>query len=95
MSLRHTPSGRLRKALPTHKRQPYRPSFQANEDSPATFRRATQEYPSAIDWKTETLELSSDTSYRQEVSSQYTIAPAYNKGAYQVISRTNVEDIGR
>ena len=25
----------------------------------------------------------------------FTIAPAYNKGAYQVISRKNVKDIGR
>lgn len=25
----------------------------------------------------------------------YTIAPAYNKGAYQVISEDNVKDIGR
>ena len=26
---------------------------------------------------------------------KYTIAPAYNKGAYQVISRKDVKDIGR
>ena len=32
---------------------------------------------------------------RRRISSQYTIAPAYNKGAYQVISRQNVKDIGR
>ncbi len=25
----------------------------------------------------------------------FTVAPAYNKGAYQVISRQNVKDIGR
>ena len=30
-----------------------------------------------------------------EVSKQYTIAPAYNKGAYQVITKSNVKDIGR
>ena len=28
-------------------------------------------------------------------SSNHTIAPAYNKGAYQVISETNIKDIGR
>jgi len=25
----------------------------------------------------------------------FTIAPAYNKGAYQVISKDNIKDIGR
>ena len=32
---------------------------------------------------------------RVEESSKYTIAPAYNKGAYQVIPRECVKDIGR
>lgn len=36
-----------------------------------------------------------DTSYRKEVSAKYTVAIAYNKGAYQVISRENIQDIGR
>ncbi len=29
------------------------------------------------------------------VSTEHTIAPAYNKGAYQVISKQNIKDIGR
>jgi len=28
-------------------------------------------------------------------STAHTIAPAYNKGAYQVISKENIKDIGR
>jgi len=32
---------------------------------------------------------------RQQESAKYTIAPAYNKGAYQVIPRKEVKDIGR
>jgi len=28
-------------------------------------------------------------------STRHTIAPAYNKGAYQVISKQNIKDIGR
>lgn len=36
-----------------------------------------------------------DTSYQKEVSAKYTVAIAYNKGAYQVISRENIKDIGR
>ena len=30
-----------------------------------------------------------------EVSKQYTVAPAYNKGAYQVIPRTDIQHIGK
>jgi hypothetical protein len=36
-----------------------------------------------------------DQSYKKEISSQYTLAPAYNKGAYMVIPRSEVKDIGR
>ena len=32
---------------------------------------------------------------RRAISSKHTIAPAYNKGAYQVIGKDNLEDIGR
>lgn len=32
---------------------------------------------------------------KQEISKQYTIAPAYNKGAYQVIPKDDIKDIGR
>ena len=33
--------------------------------------------------------------YKQEVSSQYTIAPAYNKGAYQVVPKSDLKHIGK
>ena len=33
--------------------------------------------------------------WRLEESKKFTIAPAYNKGAYQVISKSNVKDIGK
>lgn len=36
-----------------------------------------------------------DNSYKREISKQYTIAPAYNKGAYQVIPRQDVKHIGK
>ena len=38
---------------------------------------------------------SEDTSYRQEVSKQYTVAIGYNKGAYQVIPKGEIKDIGK
>ena len=36
-----------------------------------------------------------DNSWKVEISKQYTVAPAYNKGAYQVIPREDVEHIGK
>ena len=36
-----------------------------------------------------------DNSWKLEVSKKYTVAPAYNKGAYQVIPREDVEHIGK
>lgn len=33
--------------------------------------------------------------YKQEVSKNYTVAPAYNKGGYMVVSKENIKDIGR
>ena len=38
---------------------------------------------------------SADTSWKVEESKNFTVAPAYNKGAYQVIGKSNVKDIGR
>ena len=36
-----------------------------------------------------------DNSYRKEVSKQYTVSIAYNKGAYQVIPKKEIKDIGK
>ena len=36
-----------------------------------------------------------DNSYKKEVSKQYTVSIAYNKGAYQVIPQKEVKDIGK
>lgn len=62
--------------------------------------RATKQYKSATmtlgshDAKA-ALKAYKDQLMRVEESSKYTIAPAYNKGAYQVIPRKEVKDIGR
>jgi len=87
-SLRHTTSGRRRKPLPK-KRKVYMPKFEALE-APDTYRRDTIEYKSSDDGSHDT-----SASVRHKLDSKYTIAPAYNKGAYQVISKDNVKDIGR
>lgn len=36
-----------------------------------------------------------DTEERKRISKQYTIAPAYNKGAYQVVPESDIKFIGR
>ena len=36
-----------------------------------------------------------DVSWKREESKNWTVAPAYNKGAYQVIPKSNIKDIGR
>ena len=36
-----------------------------------------------------------DNSYKLEESKKFTVAPAYNKGAYQVIPRNDVNHIGK
>jgi len=33
--------------------------------------------------------------WKLEESQNFTVAPAYNKGAYQVITKSNIKDIGR
>tara|TARA_B100000902_G_C26658119_1_gene597081 strand:- start:4 stop:363 length:360 start_codon:yes stop_codon:yes gene_type:complete len=33
--------------------------------------------------------------YKLEESKKFTVAPAYNKGAYQVITNDNIKDIGK
>ena len=35
------------------------------------------------------------TNWRLEESKNFTVAPAYNKGAYQVITKNNIKDIGK
>lgn len=89
-SLRYTMNGRKRKKVystQTKKQVSFEPlvlkSVSYNNNS---------QYPSQDDIG---VAVKKDAAYKQEVSSKYTIAPAYNKGAYQVISRENVKDIGR
>ena len=41
------------------------------------------------------LKQESQHNWRLEESKKFTVAPAYNKGAYQVIPKSEVKDIGR
>jgi len=89
-SLRHTTSGRRKKKLPTPLKETRKFEKYIPEN---TYRREVKEYQSVTtDVAVAALP---DRSVQIEVSSKFTIAPAYNKGAYQVISNSNVEDIGK
>lgn len=52
-----------------------------------------EKYPSAP--MTAEYKAAPDTSYKKEISSQYTVAIAYNKGAYQVVSNSDIKHIGK
>lgn len=90
-SINYSPSGRKRKVL---QKRTNKVSRRADMSS-TPFRRDSKQYPSA-DMASVRHDITGLESVdRRTLSSKYTIAPAYNKGAYQVISRDNVKDIGR
>jgi hypothetical protein len=60
--------------------------------STKTISTKTQEIPSS---KTTSYKPMKDSSYKLEESKKFTVAPAYNKGAYQVIPEGDVKWIGK
>ena len=66
--------------------------FNWSTPSQNTVVRQTKSYPSAPMTPAGKLE---DTSWKREESKNFTVAPAYNKGAYQVIPRSDVQHIGK
>ena len=89
-SMGHTMSGRRRKKIYKARKKEKVIFHTLYREEPTI--RETPYYPSApmTPYRPE-----KDETYKQEISSSYTIAPAYNKGAYQVISGESIEDIGR
>ena len=85
----YTYSGRRRKVLTNKKVQPV---FKAATKPLLVRAREDKQYPSVPLTK---YTPPSDKSYRQEVSKQHTVAIAYNKGGYMVISKDNIRDIGK
>ena len=101
-SLRYGPSGKKRKtkAFTTKsKKQKYRELVLQQQkvfDRVVREVSETDKIPSMIhqggghgqknlEWEQEKL----------KISSQYTVAPAYNKGAYQVIGKSDIKHIGK
>lgn len=89
-SMRYTMTGRKRKVFTKARRKESVVFHTLNREEPNI--RETPKYPSA---PMTPYRPAKDQSYKREVSAGYTIAPAYNKGAYQVISQESIEDIGR
>ena len=89
-SMQHTTSGRKRKtkawSKPRKRKAEFKEltSYSIGKDSPQYKSGALTKYQPA-----------KDESYKREVSKNFTVAPAYNKGAYQVIPTTDVRHIGR
>lgn len=88
-SINYTTSGRKRDT--TRKVKKVQPVFKPFEQT-KQIRRETPEYPSAPLTK---YTPAKDQSYKANVSKNYTVAIAYNKGAYQVIPKNSVKDIGK
>ena len=105
-SMRYSPSGRKRKTNAWKKAK--RPDFVAQETK--KFKGAVAQSGERVLCKHEVVgsipssSTSSKTKYKNDtlskeerlaISKNYTVAPAYNKGAYQVIPRGDVEWIGK
>ena len=87
-SIGYTYSGRRRVVSKSKKVQPvFKPM-----DKPLFAKREEKKYPSAP--LTEYTPRPRDD-WRREESKNHTVAIAYNKGGYMVISKDNIRDIGR
>lgn len=102
-SMKHTMSGRRRKTnawkttTKTAKDYKWDTSSSSLEVS-SSYVRESVYYPSFENVSNNSQCKANETLSKEErcrISSEYTIAPSYNKGAYQVIPRSEVKHIGR
>lgn len=90
-SMSYTYSGRKKSGVRKVKKA--QKAFEPIMHKEEPYRRETTYYPSAeITSHSTGVE---DLTYKKEISKKYTVAPAYNKGAYQVIPLDLIEDIGK
>jgi len=89
-SMRYTSSGRKRKTKAYSKA--IKPVFVARTTTEPVAVVKLDKIPSA---KTTGYSQPVDNSWKVTESKNFTVAPAYNKGAYQVIPRGDVEWIGK
>ena len=82
--------GRKRKVGNLYKSKKATPNFK--KVAKKEFKRDEKTYPSAPVGEYTVPE---DNSYKADISKQYTVSIAYNKGAYQAIPKGEVKDIGK
>lgn len=82
--------GRKRKVSHLYKSKKATPNFKAQAKK--KLKNDEKIYPSAPVGEYTVPE---DNSYKADISKQYTVSIAYNKGAYQVIPKGEVKDIGK
>ena len=96
-SMTHSFSGKKRKTnawiVKTKKASDY--NWDVRIKPPAPYVRESVYYPSMTCDKGYEPSNTLSKEERQRISSEYTVAPSYNKGAYQVIPRNEVKHIGR
>lgn len=88
----YRPLSRKRKKLPPRPRRTAS-KFEDYVPSSEPYRRPTPEYKSLMSNKK--IEGADVSFFKQEISKQYPVAVAYNKGAYQVIPRNDITHIGK
>ena len=91
-SMRYSPSGCKRKTNAYKKKA--QPKFVAQKTKNFKTPDTTPKIPS-LKTSSKTKYKTEDNSWKVEESKKFTVAPAYNKGAYQVIPRGDVEWIGK
>ena len=90
-SMHYSPSGRKRKTNAWKKAK--RPNMVAQ--SKKQFKPVVEKQPEIPSIKTTKYIPEVDNSWKIEESKKFTVAPAYNKGAYQVIPKGDVKWIGK
>jgi len=92
-SMKYDASGRKRKTNAWTKRKKKPTEFKPLENySIGREDNHREKYPSVSDVG---YVPTKDTSYKLEESKKFTVAPAFNKGAYQVIPQSDVKHIGK
>jgi|TARA_R110000782_G_scaffold229279_1_gene315683 hypothetical protein len=87
--------GKIPKKDISKDRSHYRPELSYAQQRIAEF---NEKYPSSTEMTTSSKGDGIDAKWqkeKQEISATYTIAPAYNKGAYQVVPKNEIKHIGK
>lgn len=91
-SMSHSYSGRKRS---TSRSRKVKRVVRSNATVPTYSNyRETPHYPSH-DSKSHNTSVDANLQEKLEVAKNYTVAVAYNKGAYQVVSKDNIKHIGK